>query len=187
MIGLACILATQNEFWQTYTAMNIALRGSTPELTALVEALAPRRGAFHLKGRLLNSVGRELRAAKESGLTWRVIWETLCAEGYPGCYQQFCKAANRAIGPKPERAPTVRNILPPPEGKKVAPTPPGRDVAQPSASPVDGGKPEWQIQREALMARLDREAEENHQREEKFKVKKVFRSTPFVGRAEEGC
>jgi len=48
--------------------MHIAITGRTPELTALVGVLAPRQSAFHLKGRLLKAVGKELRAAKESGL-----------------------------------------------------------------------------------------------------------------------
>ena len=45
-----------------------------PELVVLVEALTLRKGVFQLKGRLLKAVRSELRAAKESGLTWRVIW-----------------------------------------------------------------------------------------------------------------
>ena len=165
--------------------MHIASSDRTLELAALVEVLAPRRGIFYLKGRLLKGVGQELKAAKESGLTWKVIWETLREEGYPGCYQQFCKAANRAIGRNPECAPNARKVLPRPEGEKAAMALPGSDVAMSSASLVDDGKPEWQIQREAMMARLDREAEENRLREERLKVRKIFVPTPFVGRSEE--
>ena len=161
--------------------MHIAIIGRTPELTALVEVLAPRRCAFHLRGRLLKAVARELRAAKESGLTWRVIWEALCAEGYPGCYQQFCKAANRAIEQNVKGTAPARKVLPSPIGEKAAFVPPSQIIAQPPILPTSGEKPEWQIRREAAMARLDREAEENRLREEKMKIKKIFKPTPFVG------
>ena len=84
-----------------------------PELVALVEALTLRKGVFQLKGRLLKAVRSELRAAKESGLTWRVIWGTLREEGYPGGYQQFCKAANRVIeGTQPHIARKPKNLPP---------------------------------------------------------------------------
>jgi hypothetical protein len=45
-------------------------------------------------------------------------------------------------------------------------------------------KPEWQIRREETMARLDREAEENREREARLSRPKVFNPPPFVGRAE---
>jgi hypothetical protein len=48
-----------------------------PEQVALVEALTLRRSVFQLKARLLKAVRSELQAAKDSGLTWRVIWGTL--------------------------------------------------------------------------------------------------------------
>src|ERR1035441_4917043 len=84
-----------------------------PELVVLVEALTLRKGVFQLKGRLLKAVRSELRAAKESGLTWRVIWGTLREEGYPGGYQQFCKAANRVIeGIQPQIARKPKNLRP---------------------------------------------------------------------------
>jgi len=44
-------------------------------------------------------------------------------------------------------------------------------------------KPEWQIQREQEMARLDREAELNRQREAQLQPKKVFKPSVFVGGA----
>ena len=60
----------------------------------------------------------ELRAAKESGLTWRVIWGTLREEGYPGGYQQFCKAANRVIEGTHRRSQEKRKNLRPPVVEK---------------------------------------------------------------------
>jgi len=47
------------------------------------------------------------------------------------------------------------------------------------------GKPEWQIRREEQMARLDREAELNRQREARLNVKKVFIPSVCVGRSED--
>ena len=46
-------------------------------------------------------------------------------------------------------------------------------------------KPEWQVQREEAMARLDREAELNRQRESRLKPTKVFKPSVFVGRSED--
>ena len=94
--------------------MCISQHERPPELVALVEALTLRRSVFQLKARLLKAVRSELQAAKDSGLTWRVIWGTLRDEGYPGGYQQFCKAANRVI--EGARSPTAGNgeNLPPP-------------------------------------------------------------------------
>ena len=46
-------------------------------------------------------------------------------------------------------------------------------------------KPEWQIRREQEMARLDREAELNRQRESRAKATKVFKPSVFVGRSKD--
>jgi hypothetical protein len=46
-------------------------------------------------------------------------------------------------------------------------------------------KPEWQTQREQEMARLDREAEQNRQREAQLQPRKVFKPSVFVGRSED--
>jgi hypothetical protein len=46
-------------------------------------------------------------------------------------------------------------------------------------------KPEWQIQREKEMARLDREAEQNRQREARLQPVKIFKPSAFVGRSED--
>src|SRR5580700_8942449 len=95
--------------------MCISQNERPPELVALVEALTLRRSVFHLKARLLKAARSELQAAKDSGLTWRVIWGTLRDEGYPGGYQQFCKAANRVIegGARSPSAGNGENLPPP--------------------------------------------------------------------------
>src|SRR5580698_2085227 len=102
--------------------MCISKNERPPELVALVEALMLRRGVFQLKTRLLKAVRSELHAAKDSGLTWRVIWGTLRDEGYPGGYQQFCKAANRVI--EGARSPIAGS------GENLPPPAPERDVRQ---------------------------------------------------------
>ena len=156
-----------------------------PELVVLVEALTLRKGVFQLKGRLLKAVRSELRAAKESGLTWRVIWGTLREEGYPGGYQQFCKAANRVIeGTQPQIARKPKNLQPPVVEKKVR-QPMVRESGLNSENTETKEKPEWQLRREEEMARLDREAELNRQREAQLQPKKVFKPSVFVGRSED--
>jgi len=80
------------------TAMCSSVHEYPPELLAVVNALSARRSVFHLKGRLLKSARVELQAAKSCGLTWRVIWQALREDGYPGGYQQFCKAAQSRDG-----------------------------------------------------------------------------------------
>jgi hypothetical protein len=156
-----------------------------PELVALVEALTLRKGVFQLKGRLLKAVRSELHAAKDSGLTWRVIWGTLREEGYPGGYQQFCKAANRVIeGTLPHIARKPKN-LPPPVAEKEVRQPMVSESGLSSETTETKEKPEWQVRREETMARLDREAELNRQREARLQPKKVFTPSVFVGRSED--
>jgi hypothetical protein len=156
-----------------------------PELVVLVEALTLRKGVFQLKGRLLKAVRSELRAAKESGLTWRVIWGTLREEGYPGGYQQFCKAANRVIeGTQPQIARKPKNRQPPVVEKEVR-QPMVRESGLNSGNTETKEKPEWQLRREEEMARLDREAELNRQREAQLQPRKVFKPSVFVGRSED--
>ena len=165
--------------------MCISNNDRPPELVALVEALTLRRSVFQLKARLLKAVRSELQAAKDSGLTWRVIWGTLRDEGYPGGYQQFCKAANRVI--EGARSPTPRN------GENLTSPAMERDVRQQtvrasglsSQNTEKKEKPAWQVRREEEMARLDREAEVNRQRESRLQPTKVFRPSVFVGRSED--
>ena len=165
--------------------MCISQHERPPELVALVEALMLRRGVFQLKARLLKAVRSELQVAKGSGLTWRVIWGTLRDEGYPGGYQQFCKAANRVI--EDARSPTAGN------GKNLLPLDVERQVRQQtirgsglsSENTEKEEKRTWQIRREEEMARLDREAEANRQRESRLQPTKVFKPSVFVGRSED--
>jgi len=165
--------------------MCIAQHERPPELVALVEALTLRRSVFQLKARLLKAVRSELQAAKASGLTWRVIWGTLRDEGYPGGYQQFCKAANRVI--EGVRSPIAGN------GENLTPPAMERDARQQtvrasglsSQNTEKKEKPAWQVRREEEMARLDREAEVNRQRESRSQPTKVFKPSVFVGRGED--
>jgi hypothetical protein len=165
--------------------MCISQHERPPELVALVETLMLRRGVFQLKARLLKAVRSELRAAKGSGLTWRVIWGTLRDEGYPGGYQQFCKAANRVI--EDACSPTAGN------GKNLPPLDLEREVRQQtvrgsglsSENTEKEEKRTWQVRREEEMARLDREAEANRQRESRLQPTKVFKPSVFVGRSED--
>ena len=157
-----------------------------PELVALVEALMLRRGVFQLKARLLKAVRSELQAAKGSGLTWRVIWGTLRDEGYPGGYQQFCKAANRVI--KGARLSTAGNGESLPAAHAVETE--LRQTTVRATSPSNENtekkeKPAWQIRREEEMVRLDREAELNREREARLQPTKVFKPSAFVGRSED--
>jgi hypothetical protein len=165
--------------------MCISQHERPPELVALVEALTLRRSVFQLKARLLKAVRSELQAAKDSGLTWRVIWGTLRDEGYPGGYQQFCKAANRVI--ESARSPTAgndENLPPPAVGKGIRQqTVPARGLSSENTEKME--KPAWQVRREEEMARLDREAEVNRQRESRLQPTKVFKPSVFVGRSED--
>ena len=165
--------------------MCISQHERPPELVALVEALTLRRSVFQLKARLLKAVRSELQAAKDSGLTWRVIWGTLRDEGYPGGYQQFCKAANRVIDGV--RSPTAGNgeNLPPPAVEREVPQQTVRASGLSSENIEKREKPAWQIRREEEMARLDREAEANRQRESQLQSTKVFKPSVFVGRSED--
>ena len=171
--------------WHSSTAMCISNNERPPELVALVEALTLRRSVFHLKARLLKAVRSELQAAKDSGLTWRVIWGTLCDEGYPGGYQQFCKAANRVI--EGTSSPTAGNgeNLPSPAVKREVRQQTVRASGLSSENTEKKEKPAWQVLREEEMARLDREAEVNRQRESRLQPTKVFKPSVFVGRSED--
>jgi hypothetical protein len=156
----------------------------SPELRAILEALDRRRSAFDtLQLRLLRCGRMELKAALESGLTWRMIWQTLLSERYTGSYSGFCKAANRSIGEavKPEKR---KNLPPPVMGKEVH-QPIVRESGLNSGNTETKEKPEWQIQREQEMARLDREAEQNRQREARLQPVKIFKPSAFVGRSED--
>jgi hypothetical protein len=162
--------------------MCIALEGSPEELQDLIEALLLRRSFFSLKARLLKGVRAELRAAKESGLTWAVIWAELRKVGYPGTYPNFCRTAASLLR-DPQISPSRKNKnLPLPTAEKGVLQPSAREL---NRDPENKEKPGWQVQREEIMARLDREAELNRQREAQWQPKKVFKPSAFVGRSED--
>jgi hypothetical protein len=166
--------------------MHIANGEQLPELEKLLEAMALRRSFFGLKGKLLRGVARELIAAKSGGLTWKAIWEALRKEGFVCGYPQFCRTAKRLVLSQgaTQQGDSGKNLLPPSGGKSVE-RGELRSEEQPKQVNTNQEKPEWQIQREELMARLDREAELNRQREERLRPVKIFKPNPFVGRGEE--
>ena len=159
-----------------------SLEERPPELRNLIAALISRKSVFQLKARLLKGVRAELRAARDSGLTWLVIWGALRDAGYPGAYPNFCRTAAALLRDhQPSPMKEIKN-LPTPSVQK--------EVCQPIARWSDRGqenkeKPAWQVQREETLARLDREAEQNRQREAQWQPKKVFKPSVFVGRSED--
>ena len=154
----------------------------SPALRKLIEALMLSRSFFQLKARLLKGVRSELRAAKDSGLTWAAIWSALRDAGYPGAYPNFCRtAASLLRDQQPRPGKEIKNH-PPTSVEKEARQPIARDSDR---GPENKEKPAWQIQREETMARLDREAELNRQREAQWQPKKVFKPSVFVGRSED--
>jgi len=177
----ACIRARQRRY---SIAMHISTRNATPELEFLLERFGERRELSPLKARLLKGMVSELRAAYSVGLPWRAIWRALVENGYEGSYRQFWRMAVRLTG-VPTIKTKARKNLRPPSGGKMSQNVSGSEVAQPNTNSNNQEKPEWQIQREELMARLDREAEQDRQREERLRPVKIFKPSPFVGRGEE--
>jgi hypothetical protein len=177
-------LADRRSVWHTASEMYTPHKNDSPELREILESLDRRRPAFDtLQWRLLRCVRTELKAALESGLTWRMIWQALLSERYTGSYSGFCKAANRSIGRalKPEG----RKNLPPPVVEKEVRQPMVRESGLSSETTEKKEKPEWQVRRESEMAKLDREAELNRQRELRLQPTKVFKPSVFVGRSED--
>jgi hypothetical protein len=166
--------------------MHVAHEEKLPELERLLEAMSLRRGFFGLKGKLLRGVAKELIAARAGGLTWKAIWEALRKEGFICGYPQFCRAAKRLVLNQgaTQQGGSGKN-LPAPIGGKAMRRSELRLDGQPEQVNTNQGKPEWQIQREELMTRLDREAELNQQREARLRPAKVFKPSPFVGRSED--
>jgi hypothetical protein len=148
--------------------------------------MALRRGFFGLKGKLLRGVAKELIAAKAGGLTWKAIWEALRKEGFVCGYPQFCRAAKRLVLSQgaTQQGGSGKN-LPAPIGRKAMGRSELRLDGQAEQVNTNQEKPEWQIRREQEMARLDREAELNRQRETRLQPKKVFTPSAFVGRSED--
>jgi hypothetical protein len=152
-----------------------------PEVKRLVELLQARRELLPLKALFLKGAVVELNAAHGIGLRWKDIWRVLVEHGYQGSYQQFWRMAVQLTGTSAHKPQKRKNLPAPVMGKEIQqPTIQGNGLSTESK-----GKPEWQIQREEQMARLDREAELNRQREARLQVKKVFTPSVFVGRNEE--
>ena len=166
------------------TAMHIATRKAAPELESLLERFDERRELLPLKARLLKGMVSELRAVYAVGLPWRAIWRALAERGYEGSYRQFWRMAVRLTGLPSLKTKDRRNLRPR-SGEKVLHPASSSESQQPNTNSNNQEKPEWQIQREELMARLDREAEQNRQREERLRPVKIFKPSPFVGRGEE--
>jgi hypothetical protein len=165
--------------------MHISNDERLPELEKLLEAMALRRSFFGLKGKLLRGVARELIAAKAGGLTCKAIWEALRKEGFVCGYPQFCRTAKRLVLSQGATQQGGNGKTPPTSGGKSVERGELRSEEQPKQVNTNQEKPEWQIQREELMVRLDREAELNRQREERLRPVKIFKPSPFVGRGEE--
>jgi len=96
-----------------------SIDGRSPALRKLIEALMLSRSFFQLKTRLLKGVRAELRAAKDSGLTWVVIWRALLDAGYPGAYPNFCRTAALLLRDHQPRPKKDIKDLPRPFGQAV--------------------------------------------------------------------
>ena len=161
--------------------MYMAIMENIPEVKRLVELLQARRELLPLKALFLKGAAIELNAAHAIGLPWKDIWRVLVEHGYQGSYQQFWRMALLLNGVTQRRSQRRKNLPPPAVGKEIQqPT-----VSESGLSIESKGKPEWQVRREEQMARLDREAELNRQREARLQVTKVFIPSAFVGRDEE--
>jgi hypothetical protein len=155
-----------------------------PEVKILLERLEARMDLLPLKARFLKGISAELKAVHATGIPWKEIWRVLAEHGYGGSYQQFWRMALILNGVAPQRLRKAKNLRPPSGGKSME-RGGTRSAEQPEQVNTNQEKPEWQIQREELMARLDREAEQNRQREERLRPVKIFKPSPFVGRGEE--
>jgi len=163
--------------------MRISLQIKSPELEALLARFRERRELVPFKARGLKGLAADLGAAYGIGLPWKEIWRALAECGYEGSYRQFWRMAVRLTGTS-VRKPQKRNNLPPPVVGKEVHQPRVRENGLSTESTEDKEKPAWQVQREEAMARLDREAELNRQREAQLQPKKVFKPSVFVGRSE---
>jgi len=157
---------------------------SIPEVKRLLALLQARRELLPLKALFLKGATVELNAAHAIGLPWKDIWRVLVEHGYRGSYQQFWRMALLLNGVTPSRSRRRKNLPPLTGGKAM-----GRIELRPEEQPEkvnrNQEKPEWQIRREQEMARLDREAELNRQREAQLHPVKIFKPSPFVGRSQD--
>jgi hypothetical protein len=161
--------------------MRIAVSNGIPELDTLLDRFRERRGLMPLKARALKGLAAELGAAYGIGLPWVEIWRSLAECGYEGSYRQFWRMAVRLTDTSAHKPQKSKDLPPPVVGKEIQQP----AVQANGLSTESKGKPEWQIRREEQMARLDREAELNRQREARLQVKKVFTPSVFVGRSED--
>ena len=161
--------------------MYIAHEKRPVELKMLADLFSTRIGASLLKSRALKALLPELKDAHHIGLTWTDIWEALKECGYVGSYRQFAAMIRKLTFPDQNSRRFTKNLTPP-FVEKEKPQP-----VAPIGATTSGHKekPEWQTQREQEMARLDREAELNRQREARLQPKKVFKPSAFVGRSED--
>ena len=160
--------------------MYISTDNRPAELKTLTDLFSTRVGATFLKSRALKALLPELKDAHYVGLTWKEIWEALRECGYVGSYRQFAAMIRKLTSPDRSSRRIAKNLAPPfVEKEKTKPV-------APNGATTSGHKekPEWQIQREQEMARLDREAELNRLREAQSQPKKVFTPSAFVGRSE---
>ena len=164
--------------------MSIALNSKPPELEALLDRFRERRELVPFKARGLKGLAAELGAAYGIGLPWKEIWRALAECGYEGSYRQFWRMAVRLTGTSAQKTQRRKNLQLPVVGKEVH-QPRVRESGLSTASTEDKEKPAWQVQREEAMAKLDREAELNRQRELQLKPTKIFKPSVFVGRSED--
>ena len=163
------------------SAMYIAHDKRPVELKMLADLFSTRIGASFLKSRALKALLPELMDAHHIGLTWKEIWEALKECGYVGSYRQFAAMIRKLTSPDQRSRRFTKNLTAPFVGKEKP------KLVAPIGATTSGHKekPEWQIQREQEMARLDREAELNRQREAQLQPRKVFKPSVFVGRSED--
>ena len=162
-----------------YSSINIEVS----EVKALAERLQARTDLLPLKARGLKRFAVELNAISEVGLPWKAVWRILRDVGYQGTYRQFVAMANRLTG----NPTSHQDEEPRTSQRRAAERQSQPAVAAPVANQGTGqnAKPEWQIRREAAMAELDRQAEENRAREARLNRPKLFNPAPFKGRGEE--
>ena len=166
------------------SAMRISLQNRTPELEKLLDQFQERRELMPFKARALKGLAAELGAVYGVGLPWKEIWRALAECGYEGSYRQFWRMAVRLTGITTQKTQKRKNLRPPVVGKEVHQLM-VRESGLNSENTETKEKPEWQIRREQEMARLDREAELNRQREAQLQPKKIFKPSVFVGRSED--
>jgi hypothetical protein len=164
--------------------MSIALQSKAPELDALLDRFRERRELVRFKARGLKGLAAELGAAYGIGLPWKEIWRALAECGYEGSYRQFWRMAVRLTGTSAQKPQRRENLQPPVVEKEVR-QPMVRESGLNGGNTETKEKPEWQLRREEEMARLDREAELNRQREAQLQPRKVFKPSVFVGRSED--